>query len=73
MQWLVSRTTDQGVPGSRPGQEAEDVRLTWIDCDEAGYFVVPNVLSPRDLFFRPDNMDQTVLHKQGQPSEQLFP
>ena len=25
---------------------------------------VPNVLSPRDLVFRPDNMDETVLHSQ---------
>ena len=39
-----------------------DVRLTWTDCDEAGDYVVPNVLSPRDLVSRPDNMDETVLH-----------
>ena len=41
-----------------------DVRQTWTDCDEAGDYViiVPNVLSPRDLVFRPDNMDKTVLH-----------
>ena len=38
-----------------------DVRLTWTDCDEAGDNVVPNVLSPRDLVSRPDNMDKTVL------------
>ena len=25
-------------------------------CDEAGDYVVPNVLSPRELDFRPDNM-----------------
>ena len=30
--------------------------------DEAGDYVVPNVLSPRDLVFRPDNMDETVPH-----------
>ena len=30
-------------------------------CDEAGDYVVPNVLSPRDLVSRPDNMDETVL------------
>ena len=41
-----------------------DVRLTWTDCDEAGDYVVPNVLSPRDLVSRPDNMDETVLHTQ---------
>ena len=39
-----------------------DVRLTWTNCDEAGDYVVPNVLSPRDLVSRPDNMDETVLH-----------
>ena len=56
-QWLA----DQGVPGSRPGRVV-GVRLTWTDCDEAGEYVVPNVLSPRDLVSRPDNMDETVLH-----------
>ena len=35
---------------------------TWTDCDEAGDYVVPNVLSPRDQVFRPDNMDETVPH-----------
>ena len=39
-----------------------DVQLTWTDCDEAGDYVVPNVLSPRDIVSRPDNMDETVLH-----------
>ena len=39
-----------------------DLRLAWTDCDEAGDYVVPNVLSPRDLVSRPDNMDETVLH-----------
>ena len=38
-----------------------DIRLTWTDCDEAGDYVVPNVLSPRDLVSRPNNMDKTVL------------
>ena len=42
--------------------EAVDVRLTWIDHDETGDYVVPNVLSPRDLVSRPDNMNETVLH-----------
>ena len=41
-----------------------DVRLTWTDRDVAGDFVVPNVLSPRDLVSIPDNMDETVLHTQ---------
>ena len=39
-----------------------DVRLTWADCDKAGDYVVPNVLSPRDLVSKPDNKDKTVLH-----------
>ena len=39
-----------------------DGRLNCSDCDEAGDYVVPNVLSPRDLVFRPDNMDETVPH-----------
>ena len=39
-----------------------DGRPTWTDFDEAGDYVVPNVLSPRDLVFRPDNMDKTVPH-----------
>ena len=38
-----------------------DGRLTRTNCDEAGDYVVPNVLSPRDLVSRPDNMDETVL------------
>ena len=39
-----------------------DGRPIWIDCDEAGDYVVPNVLSPRDLISRPDIMDETVPH-----------
>ena len=39
-----------------------DVRLTYTDCDEAGDYVVRNVLSPRDLVSKPDNMDEIVLH-----------
>ena len=39
-----------------------DVRPTWTDCDEAGDYVVSHSLSPRDLVFRPDNMDETVPH-----------
>ena len=30
--------------------------------DKAGDYVVPNLLSPRDLVSRPDNMDETVPH-----------
>ena len=39
-----------------------DGRPTWADCDEAGDYVVPNVLSPRDLLSRPDIMDEIVPH-----------
>ena len=39
-----------------------DIQLTWTDCDEAGDYVMPNVLSPGDLVSRPDNMAETVLH-----------
>ena len=38
-----------------------DLRLTWIDRDEAGDYVVPTELSPRDLVSRPNNMDESVL------------
>ena len=38
-----------------------DIRLTWTDCDETGDYVVLNVLSPGDLAFRPENIDETVL------------
>ena len=34
-----------------------DGRPAWTDFDEA------NALSPRDLVFRPDNMDETVPHR----------
>ena len=49
---------------------------TWTDCDEAGDYVVPNVLSPRDLVSRPDNMNETVPHtceKQWRRSDVLLP
>ena len=36
--------------------------MDWTDSDEAGHYVVPNVLSPRGLVSRPDNMDETVQH-----------
>ena len=38
-----------------------DGRLTRTNCDEAGDYAVPDVLSPRDLVSRPDNMGETVL------------
>ena len=42
-----------------------DGRPAWTDFDEAGDYFVPNVLSPRDQVFRPDNMDETVPHKKS--------
>ena len=39
-----------------------DGRPALTDFDETGDYVVSNVLSPRDLVFRPDNMDKTVPH-----------
>ena len=47
-----------------------DGRLIWTKCVEAGDYVVPNVLSPRDLVSRPDNMDKTVLSSSLCPSSQ---
>ena len=44
------------------------VRLTWTDCDKAGDYVVLNVLSPRDLVSKLDNMDETVLHTRVLPN-----
>ena len=38
-----------------------DGRPNWTDCDEAGDYVVPNVLKPRDRVFRPDNMDENCI------------
>ena len=38
------------------------VRLTRTDCDSARDYVVPYVLSPRNLVSIPDNMDEAVLH-----------
>ena len=40
-----------------------DGRLTRTNCDEVGDYVVPNVLSPRDLVPRPDNMDELYYHQ----------
>ena len=38
------------------------IRLTWKDSDEAGDYVVPNVLSPWNLVCRLDIIDETSLH-----------
>ena len=39
-----------------------DGRPSLTDCSEAGDYVVPNVLSPRDLVSRSDIMDENVPH-----------
>ena len=39
-----------------------EVRHIWTDRYEDGDYVVPNMLSPRDLVSRPDRMDKTVPH-----------
>ena len=63
-----------GVAGSIPGFSSpldetinqgpqtafHDKWLTRTNCDEAGDYAVPNVLSPRDLVFRPDFRTKTV-------------
>ena len=38
-----------------------DGQLIRTNCDKAGDYVVPNVLSARDLVSRPENMDETIL------------
>ena len=45
----------------KPRKRWTDNRLG-ADCDGAGDYAVPNVLSPRDLVSRPDIMDETVPH-----------
>ena len=55
---LEPPTSGSGVRGINHQATA----LPWTDCDEAGDYFVPNVLSPRDLVLRPDNIDKTVLH-----------
>ena len=44
-----------------------DVQLTWTDFDEAGDYVLPNVLSPRDLVSKMDKMDETGLLSSSAP------
>ena len=51
-------------------------RPTWTDCDEAGDYVVPNVLNTRDPVSRHDIMDEYVPHtceKQRRISDVLLP
>ena len=65
---VVKLIAQPGVVGSIPGFSSLsdetlnrgpmtiflDKLLTRTDCDEPGDYVVPNVLSPMDLVFRPD-------------------
>ena len=50
-----------------------DGRPIWTDCDVAGDYVVPNVLSPRDLVSRPDIMDETVPHTSNNAEPEQTP
>ena len=53
--WVRSRAS----PVFRMVLLSEDKLLTRTYCDETGGYVVLNVLSPRDLVFRPDLSDKT--------------
>ena len=48
------------VPGSRAGRGTGSRGRT--NCDEVVDYVVPIVLSPRDLVSRPDNMDEKLYY-----------
>ena len=45
-----------------------DKLLTRTYCDEAGDYAVPNVLSPRDLVFRPDFLTKNVYNTHIRPT-----
>ena len=77
-QWLGRRISDRGVPGSNRGwctfrcclEQSHlpclvlvEPRKRWTD-DRLGQTVtrLEITLCPRDLVFRPDNMDETVPH-----------
>ena len=47
-----------------------DVRLTWRDCDEAGDYVVPNVLSPRDLVLT--TWTKLYYHRHDLPQDEII-
>ena len=46
-----------GILNRGPVTIIKDKLPTRTGCDKAGDYAVPNVLSPRDLFFRPDLSD----------------
>ena len=50
----------------------QDKLLTKTDCDEAGDYVMPNLLSPRDLVFRPDIGHKLYHHQNHLMGLQLF-
>ena len=68
MSHIEASVSKTGVVGSNPGFSSlsdetlnrgpmtifQDKLLTRTECDEAGDYVVPNVLSPRELVFRHD-------------------
>ena len=41
----------------------QDKLLTRTDCEEAGDYVVPNVISPSNLVFRPDIGHKLYYHR----------
>ena len=75
-QWLSNSPSKPGVGGSIPGFSSlsdetlnrgpmtifQDKLLTKTYCDEAGDNVMPIVLSPRDLIFRPDSGHKLYQH-----------
>ena len=50
-----------------------DKRLRRTDCDKAGDYVVPNMLSPRDLVFRPDIGQKTTTVPPSTGTKSLSP
>ena len=74
---MVKLPSKSGVVGSIPGFSSlldetlnqdpmtifQDKLLTRKDCDEAGDNVVPNVLSTRELVFRPDLEHKLYQHR----------
>ena len=75
--WLSCSPSKPGVVGSIPGFSSlsdetlnrgpmtifHDKLLTRTDYDEAGDYVVPYVLSPRDLVLRPDKGHKLYHHQ----------
>ena len=73
--WLSCSPSKPGFPGfyslsdeilnRGPMTIFQDKLLTRTDCDESGDYVVPNVLSQRDLVFRLDIGQKLYQHRMG--------